>query len=72
MFPAIYARAEGSVDKITHPFPPVTADGIGLVVAASIMIVLTTLWTVMRCYARQIVGSSFQVEDYFYFAGQVR
>ena len=60
-----------SPEKITHAFPPVTADGIGLVVAASIMIALTTSWTIMRCFARHLVGTSYKVEDYLYFSGQV-
>ncbi|KAK2750206.1 integral membrane protein [Colletotrichum kahawae] len=48
-----------------------TQDGASLVVTAGIMMVLTTLWTVMRLIARQITGNSFQLEDYFYFSGQV-
>ncbi|KAE9581254.1 Satratoxin biosynthesis SC1 cluster protein 4 [Colletotrichum fructicola] len=63
-------RQESST-TITDKYPHMTQDGASLVVTAGIMMVLTTLWTIMRLIARQITGNSFQLEDYLYFAGQV-
>ncbi|KAF9878213.1 integral membrane protein [Colletotrichum karsti] len=62
---------EESPAIITHQYPPLTQDGASLVITACIMMVLTTLWTIMRLVSRQITGNSFQLEDYLYFAGQL-
>lgn len=65
-----HVRQESSI-TITERYPHMTQDGASLVVTAGIMMVLTTLWTIMRLIARQITGISFQLEDCLYFAGQV-
>ncbi|WQF81087.1 hypothetical protein CDEST_06101 [Colletotrichum destructivum] len=56
--------------KITERYPPLTRDGASLVITAGIMMVLTTLWTIMRLLSRRMTGVSFHLEDYFYFFGQ--
>ncbi|KAH6972107.1 hypothetical protein BKA56DRAFT_493333 [Ilyonectria sp. MPI-CAGE-AT-0026] len=65
-------RAAASVvTPITEQFPPLTRSGRGLVAAASVMIVLTTTWTVMRIVSRNLRKTQYQVEDYLYFVGQL-
>lgn len=63
--------ATSVVTPITEQFPPLTRSGRGLVAAASVMIVLTTTWTVMRIVSRNLRKTQYQVEDYLYFVGQV-
>ncbi|KAH7127926.1 hypothetical protein B0J13DRAFT_627656 [Dactylonectria estremocensis] len=61
-------RAEVSVIK--EQFPPLTSSGRGLVAATSVMIILTTSWTMMRIVSRNLRKTQYQLEDYLYFVGQ--
>ncbi|KAJ0161618.1 hypothetical protein CTA2_5910 [Colletotrichum tanaceti] len=70
VLPVFLQVQEATTTKITERYPPLTRDGVSLVITASIMMVLTTLWTVMRLASRRMTGVPFHLEDYFYFAGQ--
>ncbi|KAF7553062.1 hypothetical protein G7Z17_g3912 [Cylindrodendrum hubeiense] len=59
------------VTPITEQFPPLTRSGRGLVAAASVMILLTTTWTMMRIISRNLRKTQYQIEDYLYFVGQL-
>jgi hypothetical protein len=39
-------------------------------VSSSILLVLTTLWTVARIYSRRLSKARYQVDDYVYFIAQ--
>ncbi|KAK1473362.1 integral membrane protein [Colletotrichum tamarilloi] len=71
VLPIFFELREESPTLITDRYPPLTRDGASLVLTACIMMVLTTLWTIMRFISRRITGISFHMEDYFYFSGQL-
>ncbi|TQN68486.1 Satratoxin biosynthesis SC1 cluster protein 4, partial [Colletotrichum shisoi] len=68
--PILLQVQEDATTKITERYPPLTRDGASLVITAGIMMVLTTLWTIMRLVSRRMTGVPFHLEDYFYFVGQ--
>ncbi|GJD02342.1 integral membrane protein [Colletotrichum higginsianum] len=68
--PIFLQAQENATAKITERYPPLTRDGASLVITAGIMMVLTTLWTIMRLVSRRMTGVPFHLEDYFYFVGQ--
>lgn len=71
VLPIFFELREESPTLITDIYPPLTRDGASLVLTACIMMVLTTLWTILRLVSRRITGISFHMEEYLYFSGQV-
>ncbi|KAK1623397.1 hypothetical protein BDP81DRAFT_503657 [Colletotrichum phormii] len=71
VLPIFFELREESPTLITDKYPPLTRDGASLVLTACIMMVLTTLWTIMRLISRRITGISFHTEDYLDFSGQL-
>ncbi|KAK1462142.1 integral membrane protein [Colletotrichum melonis] len=55
---------------ILDKFPPLTPSGATLVATASVMLCLTTCWTVFRVWARKITKIPYLTEDYLYFTAQ--
>ncbi|KAK1545736.1 integral membrane protein [Colletotrichum paranaense] len=56
---------------ILDKFPPLTSSGTTLVATASVMLCLTTCWTVFRVWARKITKIPYLTEDYLYFTAQL-
>ncbi|KAK1676768.1 hypothetical protein BDP55DRAFT_741227 [Colletotrichum godetiae] len=72
---AIRVRQAGSATPapviIADTFPPLTSSGAALVATASVMLWLTTCWTIFRVWARKITKIPYLTENYLYFTAQV-
>ncbi|KAF4995980.1 hypothetical protein FDECE_12606 [Fusarium decemcellulare] len=76
MIPISYQLAVRQADPLaaeTFPpgAPPLTSAGRSLIAACAVMMALTAVWTAMRIVSRHIRKIDYQIEDYFYFIGQV-
>lgn len=62
----------GSADLYTTYVVPPTRDGVASIVVNILMVILASIWTVLRFYARHLKGQPWYLEDFLCLFALVR